>query len=235
MLSKAACVMMSGATSFPSTPTPLFPSSSHPSPQWRGGMQGRIPGLMKLILQESRPKWSLNQHHKNKRPLVEVVHHTRLPRHFNVFVQRKNRNARKQKVQDFVQWLKWIMTFNYTDREGWNIYIAFWQKTFSTLLRKQTPPRLVQQSLVVNHHNPKMMLLFTIWWIDCSTVVLYVLALIKKTFYPKIIFFSLWQYCSVNSPFRFRGWGVNEEWTYPSPLWGQRNAALWFQEALLHG
>lgn len=79
----------SSPTSFPSTPTLLFPSSIHPSPQWRGGMQGCIPGLMKLILQESRPKWSLNQHHKNKRLLVQVVSHTRLPRHFNVFVQRR--------------------------------------------------------------------------------------------------------------------------------------------------
>lgn len=53
-----------------SFPSLFFPSSIHPAPQWRGGMQGCIPGLMKLILQESRPKWSLNQHHKNKRLLV---------------------------------------------------------------------------------------------------------------------------------------------------------------------
>lgn len=93
-LSKAACVIMtSPPTPFPSTPTLLFPSSIHPSLWWRGGMQGCIPGLMKLILQESRPKWSLNQHHKNKRLLVQVVSHTRLLRHFNVFLQRKRKGT----------------------------------------------------------------------------------------------------------------------------------------------
>lgn len=71
---------------------------------------------MKLILQECRPKWSLNQHHKNKRLLVQVVSHTGVPRHFNVFGQRKRTGTQgRQKVQNFAQWLKWITPFNYTE------------------------------------------------------------------------------------------------------------------------
>lgn len=99
-------------------PIPLPPSSSHHQsipPQWSGGMPGCIPGLMKLILQESRPKWSLNQHHKNKRLLVQVVSHTRLPRHFSVFVQH-------YKIQSSELW---ITPFNYAGWEGRTMFLCF--------------------------------------------------------------------------------------------------------------
>lgn len=86
----------------PRTPTLPFPSSIHPSPHWRGGMQGCIPGLMKLILLESRPKWSLDQHHKNKRLLVQEVSHTKITEAFrHICTKKENRNKsmkkRKQK------------------------------------------------------------------------------------------------------------------------------------------
>lgn len=55
---------------------------------------------MKLILQECWFKWSLNQHHKNKRLLVQVASHTRLLRHFNVFGQRKQRRPQRRKTED---------------------------------------------------------------------------------------------------------------------------------------
>lgn len=50
---------------------PLLPPSASRHqpipPQWSRGMQGCIPGLMKLLLQESKPEWSLDQHHKKQK------------------------------------------------------------------------------------------------------------------------------------------------------------------------
>lgn len=55
---------------------------------------------MKLILQECWFKWSLNQHHKNKRLPIQAASHTRLSRHFNVLGQRKQRRPQRSKTED---------------------------------------------------------------------------------------------------------------------------------------
>lgn len=125
---------------------------------------------MKLILQECWFKWSLNQHHKNKRLSVQAASHTRLSRHFShdisVFWQRKRRRPERSKTEE--------------------------------------------DSLVVEVD-------YNIWL--CKPFNLHISL--------KDSILAEWPICL--------GWKVlwvSEQWTYLSPPWGRRSAALWFQEAL---
>lgn len=57
---------------------------------------------------------------------------------FQRICTKENRNTRKQKVQNFAQWLNWITPLNYADWEGRMVLfgfseIAFWQKTLLIL------------------------------------------------------------------------------------------------------
>lgn len=135
---------------------------------------------MKLILQECRPKWSLNQHHKNKRLLVQVVSHAGLPRHFNVFGQRK-----------------WMGTQFGSLHSGWSGL----------------------------HYSIMQSDLFCFQFFLAGSIS-YNITITSAT--KRVSVFSV-----IMQPVPV-DWEVSEEWTYLWPLWGQRSATLWFQEALPH-
>lgn len=97
-LSRAVWIMTAPNPSISFFFSPLLPPSSSRHqpipPQRSSGMQGCIPGLMKLIMQESRPERSLNQHHKKtKKNKQKAVCSSGEPHEiteaFNVFVKQE--------------------------------------------------------------------------------------------------------------------------------------------------
>ena len=157
---------------------------------------------MKLILQECWFKWSLNQHHKNKKLPVQAASHTKLSRHFNLFGQRKQRRPQGSKTENIC--LVAEVDYNIWLCKPFNLHISSKESIFSVENRENR----LKWKAVIRYGNP---------WKGTSCK--------EKKKIQSV-------YISRLTCLGWKDLQPSEQQTHLSPQWARRSAALWFQEAL---